>query len=417
MSWDEEAGANVQVSEIHGSLKSGESSVFDTRGSDMKLGTKADQLKWEDAEQAAPPPPLQCLDFASTQPAALLDTWQHVVDGLTEQIALLDQDWTILVVNQSWANVAELYGHFALVPGTDYLQFCREMADGGLDVARDVVAGIEKIIAGKSNSFQLVYQASDPEIGHEHQLCVNRFEVGGRMFSSITRYDITRLVELRRLREDFSKSVLLSQADERRRIGREIHDSTMQLMVCLDMKIGQFERSGPTAAQGSLIDEMRELVTEAQQAIRSISYLIHPPLLGKLTLPEALMELVEGFSRRTGLDVKFETVGEAQMYCPAAEEAAYRIVQEALSNVHRHSNARHATVRLSQRGAITHVVIADDGTGMPDHVRSGVGLAGMRSRLSELGGRLFIRSRSPGTAVIASIPVKRHGMRGLASFA
>ena len=119
------------------------------------------------------------------------------------------------------------------------------------------------------------------------------------------------------------------------------------------------------------------------------------------------MELVEGFSRRTGLDVKFETLGEAQMWSPAAEEAAYRIVQEALSNVHRHSNARHATVRLSQREAITHVVIADDGIGMPDHVRSGVGLAGMRSRLSELGGRLFILSRSAGTTVIASIPAKR----------
>ena len=87
----------------------------------MKLGTKAGQLKWEDAEQAAPPPPLPSLDLASTQPTALLDMWQHVVDGLTEQIALLDEDWTILVVNQSWAHVAELYGHFALVPGTDYL--------------------------------------------------------------------------------------------------------------------------------------------------------------------------------------------------------------------------------------------------------------------------------------------------------
>ena len=381
----------------------------------MKLGTKAGQLKWEDAEQAAPPPPLPSLDLASTQPAALLDMWQHVVDGLTEQIALLGEDWTILVVNKAWAHVAELYGHFALIPGTDYLQFCREMADSGLDIAIDVVAGIEEIIAGKRSSFQLVYRASDPEIGHEHQLCVNRFEVAGRKFASVTRYDVTRLVELRRLREDFSKSVLLSQADERRRIGREIHDLTMQLMACLDMKIGQFERSGPTAVQGSLIDEMRELATEAQQAIRSISYLIHPPLLGKLTLPEALMELVEGFSRRTGLDVKFETIGEAQTWSPAAEEAAYRIVQEALSNVHRHSNASHATVRLSQREAITHVIIADDGTGMPDHVRSGVGLAGMRSRLSELGGRLFIRSRSPGTAVIASIPAKRHGMRVLPS--
>ena len=354
----------------------------------------------------AAPMPLACFELAATRPAAFLDIWQHVVDGLTEQIALLDENWTILVVNQSWAKVAELYGHFTLVPGTDYLQFCRKMADSGMDIAIDVLAGIEEIIAGERNSFRLVYRASDPEIGHDHQLCVNRFEVGGRKFASVTRYDVTRLVELRRLREDFSKFVLLGQADERRRIGREIHDLTMQLMACLDMKIGQFERSGPTDAQGSLIEEMRELVTETQQAIRSISYLTHPPLLDKLTLPEALKELVEGFGRRTGLDVKFERIGDAQLSCPAAEGAAYRIVQEALSNVHRHAKARGVSVRLSRGRSFTHVIIVDDGIGLPDDVSSGVGLAGMRSRLSELGGRLSILSRS-GAAVIASIPAKR----------
>src|SRR5688572_19765548 len=90
-------------------------------------------------EAASPLPILTCPDLATTQPA---DMWQHVVDGLTEQIALLDEDWTILVVNESWAKVAELYGHFEVVPGTNYLQFCRKMADSGLDIAIDVLAGI-----------------------------------------------------------------------------------------------------------------------------------------------------------------------------------------------------------------------------------------------------------------------------------
>ena len=174
-------------------------------------------LNRSERSEAGLPSFLERLDLA-IQPADFADMWQHVVDGLTEQIALLDEDWTILVVNRSWARVAELYGHSALIPGTDYLQFCREMAAGGLEIARDVVAGIEQIIDGTRSSFQLVYRASDPEEGHDHQLCVNRFEVGGRRFASITRYDVTRLIELRRLREDFSHSVILSQADERRRI-------------------------------------------------------------------------------------------------------------------------------------------------------------------------------------------------------
>jgi len=348
------------------------------------------------------------IDLAATGPAGFADMWQHVVDGLTEQIALLDEDWTILVVNQSWAKVAELYGHSALLPGTNYLTFCRELAATGLGIAIDVVAGIEEIAEGKRSSFQLIYRSSDPEVGHDHQLCVNRFDVGGRKFASITRYDVTRLLELRRLRHDFSESVLVSQADERRRIGRELHDSTMQLMVCLDLKIGQLQRSRATANCAPIIEEMRELLAETEEAIRSISYLTHPPLLGELSLPQALQALVEGFGRRTGLDVKFEVVGEATGLSPAADAAAYRIVQEALSNAHRHADARQVLVRLIRRNSIAHVVVADDGSGMPDVIRSGVGLAGMRSRLSELGGRLSIRSRAPGTAVVASIPVQPH---------
>ena len=351
--------------------------------------------------------PLTIIDLAVSEPSALTEMWQHLVDGLTEQIALLDEHWTILVVNRSWARVAELYGHFVLGPGTDYLQFCRKQAEDGLEIARDVVAGIEQIDAGDCNSFELVYRASHPEVGHAHKLCVNRFEVAGRKFASITRYDVTRLIELRKLREDFSHSIILGPAEERQRLGRELHDSTMQLMVCLSMKIGQLRRACEVEGTEPILDEMEQLLAETQQEIRSISYLAHPPLLHDLALPEALRALVEGFGRRTGLDVEFEVVGEPQACCPAAEGAIYRIVQEALSNVHRHSKAKHAKVRLSRSGAITHAAITDDGVGMPSMITSGVGLAGMRSRLSELGGRLSIRSRAPGTAVIASVPVQK----------
>ena len=361
----------------------------------------------QDRGKPIPTPLLLGLNLAASSPATFAEMWQHVVDGLTEQIAVLDEDWNILIVNQSWARVAELYGHFALVPGTDYLAFCRKMAETGLEIAANVVAGIEEINEGKRNSFELVYHASDPEMGHDHRLCVNRFEVGGRKFASIARFDVTQLIELRRLREDFSSSVLLGQADERLKIGREIHNSTMQLIACLDMKLGQLKRSRPTSDQESLLEEMGELVTETQHAIQSISYLTHPPLLDNLTLPQALEILVEGFARRTGIDVRFDTADDPQFCCAAAEIAAYRIVQEALSNILRHSKATHATVQLTRRKALMHVVIADDGKGMPHVIRSGVGLAGMRSRLSELGGRLSIVSRSPGTAVIATIPAAR----------
>jgi len=101
-------------------------------------------------------------------------------------------------------------------------------------------------------------------------------------------------------------------------------------------------------------------------------------------------------------------VGEWSEACTATAGAIYRIVQEALSNIHRHSKAARAKVQLTGKEKIVHVVISDDGVGMPDVINSGVGLAGMRSRLAELGGRLTIRPTLPsGTDVIASVPVKR----------
>ena len=354
------------------------------------------------------PQPLEAgLELPGIESTAVTDMWQRLVDGLSEEIALLDEDWTIQAVNQSWTKAAALYGRTSFVPGANYLQSCRELAAQGLQIAIDVVKGMEEIDAGKRLSFRIVYHSIKPETELEHELRIRRFKTGGRTFASVTRYDVTGKVELRALRKDFSRSVMLGQADERRRIGREIHDSTMQLITCLDLKMAELEHVAPGDFRSTL-DDMHELVSETRQAIQAISYLTHPPLLENVTLPEALEALAKGFGRRTGLDVTFEMEGEAwddpETAYPVLGEAAYRIVQEGLSNVQRHSKAHRTIVRLIRRKQLVHVVIADDGIGMPETVSSGVGLAGMHSRLAELGGRLSIQSGRPGTTIIASIP-------------
>ena len=345
------------------------------------------------------------LERHAMEASTFTDVWQRLVDGLNEQIAMLDEDWTILAVNQAWARQAALYGPGAFMPGTNYLRACREMAAEGLQIALDVVKGMEEIDAGKRLSFRIVYHSIKPETELEHELRIRRFKTGSRTFASVTRYDVTGKVELRKLRKDFSKEVILSQADERRRIGREIHDSTMQLIACLDLKMAELERVSNGSFHETL-DEMRELVGETRQAIQAISFLTHPPQLDHGTLPEALEALVKGFGRRTGLDAAFEVGGEGpnKLLAPAIGEAAYRIVQEGLSNVQRHSKASRAVVKLVRRKQHVHVIIADDGIGMPEVVSSGVGLAGMHSRLAEIGGRLTIQSGRPGTTIIASIP-------------
>ena len=333
-----------------------------------------------------------------------VDVFQQLINGLPEQIALLDDHWNILVVNAAWTRTAALYGYSALQPGTNYFEFCRDRAEEGHGAARPAVEGIQQIDAGASSSFRYLYDGNDRWEGHTFQLCINRLEIGGRTLATVTRYDVTELVHLRRQREGFGHSLMEGQADERRRIAREIHDSTLQLLTSLGLAVGQLKRTQGSGETLDIVAEMEQLLTETHREIRSISYLAHPPLLEEMGLTGALQTLVEGFSRRTGLAISLHIDEHQSLDWHDAPVVLYRIVQEALSNVHRHAHATNVTVALFARRSMFHAVVSDDGIGMPLPIRRGVGLPGMRERLAELGGRLAVRPGSPGTKIIASLP-------------
>jgi signal transduction histidine kinase len=342
--------------------------------------------------------------------AATVDVFQELINGLPEQIALLDSDWNVLTVNEAWRHTATMYGFHDLTPGSNYREFLGRMAREGHPSAAAVSVGIDEIAAGKRDSFRLVYSGSGAWEGHEFQLRMNLIDLGGHRFATVTRYDVTELVQLRRMREGFSSSVIKSQDEERRRMGRELHDSTMQLLASLGLALGQLKRSSHPEAASGVISEMEQLLVEAQGELRSISYLAHPPQLEKMSLFEAIRMLVEGFGRRAGLKTEFSVEGVSKLSSTAAEVALYRVIQEALSNVHRHARATELTVKLIGRRQMIHAVVVDNGVGIPDHVLEGVGLAGMHSRLSEVGGRLFVRhaSKGSGTMILASLPPLAH---------
>jgi signal transduction histidine kinase len=222
----------------------------------------------------------------------------------------------------------------------------------------------------------------------------------------VTRYDVTELVRLRRLREIFSTSLIQGQNDERRRMAREIHDSTMQLLASIGLALGQLKRTPEVNHSSLILTEIEELLAETQREIRSISYLAHPPALQELGLTKAIESLVTGYCRRTGLNLSFRTDTEVPPVWKTAEMALYRVVQESLSNVHRHAHATEAAVGLFVRKSMIHAVVVDNGSGFSRSTAPGVGLVGMRERLEELGGRLAIRARHPGTAIIASLPIQ-----------
>jgi signal transduction histidine kinase len=211
-----------------------------------------------------------------------------------------------------------------------------------------------------------------------------------------------------------------SQDEERRRIGRELHDSTAQRLAAVVMNL---ERLGSTLQQASpaelqLLAGTFALVEQSVQEVRTLSYLLHPPLLDQMGLASALGCYLDGFSARSGIPVEI-TVEEGIGRLPnEVEIGLFRVVQESLGNIHRHSGCRTAEIRLRTQDGNVIVEVQDDGKGMATTkmkaIRQGapgggVGIAGMRERLQVLGGRLEIESDANGTTVRAIVPIAAGG--------
>jgi signal transduction histidine kinase len=341
--------------------------------------------------------------------ASFTETVCELVNGFNEQAAIVDEDWRIIAVNEPWQKFSEEAGYPELKPGLDYVAFLKTHCGKGYSNAEAVAAGVDAIRAGTMNSFELTYAGVDHWQGRTLHLRINRLHLYGRALATISREDVTAATELHRLREEFSDSVSRSQVEERRRLGRELHDSTAQLLAAIGLLLGGLKRQLPDKKSRGVFAELQGLLSEAQQEIRLVSYLSHPPVLEKMGLPGALKSLIKGFKARTGLEISFAMHGEPINLSPLCESALYRIAQEALSNVHRHARAKRVRVFLFYRGGATHLVISDDGIGISRETLSGrgqtgVGLASMRSRLSEIGARLTLRTLSPGAAILASVP-------------
>lgn len=365
------------------------------------------------AERMTAPPSDSRLGVELAEPlddSPLALALQHLIDDLPEQVALLDENCIIVAVNRAWSEAMQKYGYTGVSTGDDYRAVCEYHASTGYEAAIRAAGAIRDIAAGKRDFFQMEFRGRGEWSDHEYQMSYHRVAVGTRSFITVRRFDVTEIAELRRLKEDFTKSLMEGQANERRRLGRELHDSTAQVLTALGLALGRLKRQSESTDWLPIVGELQELVDEAQREIRSVSYLAEPPALARMSLVDALKELAEGFKLRTGIDVSFDLAGEAVRLSSVAESALYRIAQEGLSNVYRHAKASRAAIRLCFRAPMTHLIVYDDGVGVSTetlarHGSRGVGLTGMRSRLVEIGGRLSVRRLLPGTEIIASIPV------------
>jgi PAS domain S-box-containing protein len=212
--------------------------------------------------------------------------------------------------------------------------------------------------------------------------------------------------------ESLSGRLLSVQSEERRRIARELHDSTAQVLAAASLDLTRLRDAFvlPDTKVAAILAELVALNNQALQEVRTLSYLFHPPTLEGQSLDAALRSYIRGFSRRSGIKVD---VSLAQDLGPLSDElkiALFRIAQEGLVNVHRHSGTARAFVRLARTGSSAVLEIRDEGGGIRGtaaEVDLGVGIAGMRTRLQHLGGTLEIESGAGGTTVRATVPIER----------
>jgi PAS domain S-box-containing protein len=218
-----------------------------------------------------------------------------------------------------------------------------------------------------------------------------------------------------KLRE-LSGRLLQTQDEERRRIARELHDGVGQLLAALKMNLSKLNREkrrlSPEAAQS--MDENASLIEQASQEIRTMSHLLHPPLLDEVGLDSALRWYVDGFAERSKIQVALQLEPDFGENLPRdLALALFRIVQESLTNVHRHSGSATARVSVTRTARQICLEVKDEGRGIPAEVHSmiasgqssGVGLRGMRERVRQFGGRLEVHSGKEGTRVVTVLPI------------
>jgi len=243
------------------------------------------------------------------------------------------------------------------------------------------------------------------------------FGENGELESVIAAYsDITKWKEAQEALHQLSTRLLQLQDEERRHLGRELHDVLAQSVMAVNLDLAQVARSSvPLDNQAKrALSDARTMLGEMSREIRTLSYLLHPPVLDELGLASAVQEYATGFSERSGIRLELEVQPGFGRLPQEAETALFRIVQESLSNIQRHSGSRTAKIRLRADSSCVELQVSDEGRGMDQKTveresgvgtRLGVGILGMRERMTQLKGKLEVESTASGTTVRATIPL------------
>jgi PAS domain S-box-containing protein len=331
-------------------------------------------------------------------------TMRALFDAAIDAIVLIDSGGRFISANPA-ASVLLGYTQQEFLAIT-----VEDLAPPGKKEATSAIWNAAKI--GESVRGEFTIKKKDAEIREVEYAMVANMLPG---FHSLFMHDITARKEAERSVRQLSGRFLHMQDEERRRIARQLHDTTAQNLAALRLNLARIHR-WPTASNSPIresIDESIDLTEQSIAEIRTLAYLLHPPMIEEAGLLPSLRWYTQGFEERSGIKVTLDFPEELDRLPLELETALFRIVQEALTNIQRHSGSEVARIRIERRSQALQLEIEDEGRGMPPALRSdqgmirasGVGIAGMRERVSELGGRMQIQSRDEGTMIRATLPI------------
>src|SRR5579863_9462868 len=251
------------------------------------------------------------------------------------------------------------------------------------------------------------------------------YDQSGHHAVCVVATDVTALRENEVALQELSARLLQSQDEERKRISRDLHDSAGQYLAAVQMRLGAIEdhiihSAQPEILKG-LVADAQQAVSECSKEIRTISYLLHPPTLDLAGLASAIEWYTDGFSERSGIQVDLEISPSLDRLPQELELTIYRLVQESLTNIHRHSGSKWARIRLIRERNQIALEVADRGKGIAGistdthQVHMGVGISGIRERVRQLDGQLTIESGPQGTTVRATFHLEQGRGRALAN--
>jgi two-component system, NarL family, sensor kinase len=362
-------------------------------------------------EESDPTDPVTARDEASCEGLGARCSMRAVLEAVSPGIALLDGAGHIRFVNEAWRRLARDEG-LGLPPdgggGTSYLAAC-DAAGARLPIAAELARRIRASIAGRDEEVRLSYASERNDGVRWFLVRVTAFGEGAERRVVVAHADVTELREAESALHELTARLLVAQDEERRRIARELHDGTAPTLVALSLDLARLASGLPVGEQRDLAAGCAALCEQSLRELRTVTFVLHPPVLEQDGLVEALRWLADGFGKRSGISVRLDAAGApCGRLRPDVELALYRIVQEALTNVIKHSRASRVSVLITRKRDSVAAVVEDDGVGFsPDEARDGgLGLVGMRERIALLDGRLTVESEPErGTTLVAEVPV------------